>query len=155
MTVRRSRLLPASVALALVVLSACEKPAPIVTVVNEGRSTYAEAAVWCFEEQSGESCAERDDELPRLEVLRGTLGVDVDGEVAEGFWTATISDATVEDPQQAQVASSGVLSDTHYYAFELPTLNQDGRLLLTVRALDSAVADGEARGTWQFELVAR
>ena len=153
----RRRLLPAASALlCLAALTACEKPAPIVTVVNEGRSVYAEAATWCFEGQSGDECATRGSGINRLEVLAGTLGVDVDKELADSSWIVTVVD--VERPDQP-VVNSGVRTDSHYYSFELPELPPQTRLVLTVRALaDGDVTEGsepEARGTWQFELRAR
>ena len=153
----RRRLLPAASALlCLAALTACEKPAPIVTVVNEGRSVYAEAATWCFEGQSGDECATRGTGINRLEVLAGTLGVDVDKELADSSWIVTVVD--VERPDEP-VVNSGVRKDSHYYSFELPELPPQTRLVLTVRALaDGDVTEGsepEARGTWQFELKAR
>ena len=153
----RRRLLPAASALlCLAALTACEKPAPIVTVVNEGRSVYAEAATWCFEGQSGDECATRGTGINRLEVLAGTLGVDVDKELADSSWIVTVVD--VSRPDQL-VVNSGVRKDSHYFSFQLPELPPETRLVLTVRALaDGAVTQGkepEARGTWQFELKAR
>lgn len=141
---------------ALLALSACEKPAPIVTVVNEGRSVYSEANVWCFEGQSGDDCAERAEGAKRLEVLSGTLGVDVDKELADGRWIVSLVDTA--NPEQ-QLVSSGVREDEHYYSFELPELPPETRLLLSVRALEEGApaegAEPAARGTWQFELVTR
>ena len=153
----RRRLLPAASALlSLVALTACERPAPIVTVVNEGRSTYAEAATWCFEGQTGDQCATRGTGTNRLEVLAGTLGVDVDKELADSRWIVTLVDAAQPDQQ---LVTSGVREDSHYYSFELPELPPQTRLVLTVRALaDGPLAEGaepEARGSWQFELVTR
>jgi len=153
----RRRLLPAASALlCLAALTACEKPAPIVTVVNEGRSVYAEAATWCFEGQSGDECASRGSGTNRLEVLAGTLGVDVDKELADSRWIVTLVDAA--SPEQPLV-NSGVREESHYYSFTLPELPPQTRLVLTVRALaEGEVTEGsepEARGTWQFELVTR
>lgn len=155
MTARRRLLAAAPALVCLAVLTACEKPAPIVTVVNEGRSVYAEAGVWCFEGQTGDECATRNEDVPVLEVLPGTLGIDVDKELADSRWIVTITDPA--NPQQQQV-SSGVQEDKHYYKFDLPDLGPDARLLLTVRALAEDTAEGgepEARGSWQFELRSR
>ena len=153
----RRRLLPAASALlCLAALTACEKPAPIVTVVNEGRSVYAEAATWCFQGQSGDECATRGSGTNRLEVLAGTLGVDVDKELADSRWIVTLVD--LSRPDQPLV-NSGVREDSHYYSFELPELPPQTRLVLTVRALaEGSLGEGaepEARGSWQFELVTR
>lgn len=153
----RRRLLPAASALlCLAALTACERPAPIVTVVNEGRSVYAEASTWCFDGQTGDQCATRGTGTPRLGVLAGTLGVDVDKELADSRWIVTLVDAAQPDQQ---LVTSGVRTDSHYYSFELPELPPKTRLVLTVRALaDGPLGEGaqpEARGSWQFELVTR
>lgn len=156
MTARRRLLLTASGLLSLVALTGCEKPAPIVTLVNEGRSVYAEAGVWCFEGQTGEGCAKRNTEPASLEVSPGTLGVDVDKELADSRWIATLVDTA--NPEQ-ELVSSGVREETHYYSFDLPELPPRTKLLLTVRALAAGEAaegqEPEARGSWQFEIVPR
>lgn len=157
MTARRRLLVSASVLASLGALTACEKPAPIVTIVNEGRSTYAEAGRWCFEGQTGDECATRESGETNLEVLPGTLGIDVAKDLAKGRWIATLVDKT--NPQQVLV-DSGVLSEDHYYSFDLPQLPPRTELLLTVRALaeggdEQSAATEEARGTWQFELTPR
>ncbi len=153
MTARRLTLTASALA-CVALLAACEKPAPIVTVVNEGRSTYAEANTWCFEDQTGADCATRTDGTTSLEVRAGTLGIDVDGEVAKGRWIATLVDTA--NPSQ-QLVSSGVNEDRHYYAFELPQLPPQTQLLLTVRSLPDGAGETatEARGTWTFLLTNR
>jgi len=156
MTARRHLLLTTSGVLCLAALTGCEKPAPIVTLVNEGRSVYSEAAVWCFEGQTGDKCATRGTEVPSLQVLPGTLGVDVAKELADTRWIASLVDSA--NPQQ-ELVSSGVRKDSHYYSFNLPALPPGTTLLLSVRALaDGATAEGqqpEARGSWQFRLTPR
>lgn len=159
MTARRRLLLTASALVSVAALAACEKPLPIVTVVNEGQSVYAEAGVWCFEGQTGDACRTGNTEQVELETLPGTLGVDVHKELADSRWIATLVDEA--NPQQVLV-DSGVQEDTHYYAFDLPALPRATRLVLTVRALaegGEAPAAGqpepEARGTWQFVLTSR
>lgn len=153
MTARRLKL-AASVLGSLVLLAACEKPAPIVTVVNEGSSTYAEANTWCFEGQAGAECATRTEGTTSLKVRPGTLGIDVDGEVAKGRWIATLVDSA--NPSQ-QLVSSGVNEDQHYYSFELPQLPPQTQLLLTVRSLAEGADETatDARGTWTFQLTNR
>ena len=72
---------------ALLALSACEKPAPIVTIVSGDQSVYAEASTWCFEGQTGDECAERETEVTSIPVRAGeTVGIDVDKELADGGW---------------------------------------------------------------------
>jgi hypothetical protein len=143
----RPRLLAA--ALALAALTACEKPAPLVTVVSGGESTYTEATVFCFEEGQtlqSEECAARSEDVPVLEVRAGEqVGVDVGKELVERGWRLELADPA--DPQSTQ--QSPVLDD-HYFAFTAPGLRPDGELLLTVQTVD---ANGEAAtGEWRFLL---
>lgn len=149
MTPRRRLLSAASAALTLVALSACEKPAPLVTVVSGGESVYAEANLYCFDEgqtlESG-ACAQRAQGAQRLEVRPGNrIGIDVDQELAEGRWDFLLSDPN--DPNRTQ--GIGPL-ENHYFPFSVPAIESDGSLLLTVRSLDPA---GQPTGEWQFQLV--
>lgn len=142
----------ASLSLALLALSACEQPAPLVTVVNAGRSVYAEANTYCFEGQSTveATCAVRRSGSTVLEVVPGEpVGVDVGKELLDGGWLIELSDpeATGEQaqPQQSEV------QDEHYFTFTAPNLPPGSALLLTVRSLDGQTATGE----WAFTLVRR
>ncbi len=84
MNSRRRLLSAASAAGALLALTACEKPTPLVTVVSGGHSVYTEASSWCFEGQSPPDCAERESGVTELRVRGGeTVGVDVDDELAD------------------------------------------------------------------------
>ena len=122
--------------------------------MNEGRSTYAEANTGCFEAQTGADCASRTEGTTSLKVRPGTLGIDVDGDVAKGRWIATLVDTA--NPSQ-QLVSSGVNEDQHYYSFELPQLPAQTQLLLTVRSLPDGADETatDARGTWTFLLTSR
>lgn len=150
MTPRR-RLLAAAAATsaAAALLTGCEKPAPIVTVVSGGTSAYAEAAAFCFEEDQtleGGGCAQRETEVTELRVRPGErIGIDVDGEVAERGWQLVIADP--QDPQRTQ--ASGTITD-HYFPFTAPGIAPEGRLMLTVRTVD---AQDAPTGEWQFALV--
>ena len=149
MTARRRLLAAASATFALAGLTACEKPAPIVTLVSGGQSVYSEAATFCFEEgqslDSGE-CAQRQTSLTRLEVRGGdVVGVDVDKELADRGWQLELQDPN--DPQSAQRSPT---IDDHYFTFTAPGLQPGGRLLLTVRTVGEQDA---ATGEWTFELV--
>lgn len=149
MTARRRLLTAASAALALSALTACERPAPIVTLVSGGTSVYAEATQFCFDEsadlQQGE-CAQREDEIKRLEVRPfERIGVDVGKELTDRGWQFSLSDPA--DPQNAQRSP---VQDGHWFAFSAPQIPANGSLLLTVFAL----GEGDApTGEWVFELV--
>ena len=152
MTARRRLLATAFALVCLAGLAACEKPAPIVTLVNQGRSVYAEAGVWCFEQGQPDSCKTRNTKEVGLEVEPGTLGVDVHKELADGRWIATLVDEA--DPQRPLV-DSGV-QEGHYFSFDIPALPRETRLILTVRALaEGADPSAPPRGTWNFTLTSR
>jgi hypothetical protein len=133
---------------ALLALSACEKPAPIVTVVSGGESVWTEASTWCFEGQTGDECAERATGTTRLPVRAGeTVGVDVDKELADGGWYLELSAPGAEGEQQPQRSEP---QEGHYFSFTAPSLTQGSSLQLDVRA----VGEGEEpRGQFRFELV--
>lgn len=152
MTPRRRLLATASAAFAAAALTACEKPAPIVTVVNAGRSVYSEANTYCFEEQSFEAgnCAQRVSGETELAVVSGEpVGVDVGEELVEGTWFIELSDPSAPEgqsqPQQSQPQKG------HYFRFTAPSLPEGGSLLLTVRSLEQ----GRPSGEWAFRLVPR
>jgi hypothetical protein len=152
MTPRRRLAAGAVAALALAALSGCERPAPIVTVVNAGNSVYAEANVYCFEGQSvaEANCAVRSDRATELEVQGGqTVGVDVDKALLDGGWLIELADPdapAAAEPQQSEI------QDGHYFAFTAPNLRQDSSVLLTVRSLDRQL---NPTGEWAFTLVPR
>ncbi len=153
MTPRRRLQTTAVAAAALASLVACEKPAPIVTVVNVGRSVYAEANVFCFEGQSAAAadCAQRRTGSTTLEVVGGqTIGVDVDKEIVEDGWFIELSDPQApggdSEPQQSEVQTE------HYFTFTAPNLPKGASLLLTVRSLDQ---NADPTGEWAFTLVPR
>lgn len=149
MTARRRLLVAASTTFAVTALTACEKPAPLVTVVSGGSSIYSEAATYCFDEGQtleGGECAQRSSELRRIEVRQGErIGIDVDKELVERGWQLEIQDPA--DPERTQASST--ITD-HYFPFTAPGIAPGGTLLLTVRTVD---AQNAATGEWQFELV--
>jgi hypothetical protein len=150
MTARRRLLAAASATTALLALTGCEKPAPIVTVVSGGESVYTEAARFCFEEGqtlAADACSERARQLPRLETRQGErIGIDVDRELVDRGWQLEIVDPA--DPQRTQ--ASATIRD-HYFPFTAPGIAPQGRLLLTIRTV--AGPDEVPTGEWRFELV--
>lgn len=150
MTARRL-LVAASATFALVALTGCEKPAPIVTVVSGGESVYTEASTFCFDEgqtlDSG-TCAVRATTPQRLEVRQGErIGIDVDKDLVERGWQLQIVDPA--DPERTQ--GSSTITD-HYFPFTAPGIAPGSTLMLTVRTVD---ANDAPTGEWQFELVNR
>jgi hypothetical protein len=140
-------------AAAVVALTGCERPAPIVTVVSGSTSEWKEADVFCFEGQSPEAgdCAQRSTETPRIPVTPGErVGVDVGKEVRERGWFVALSGPA----GQGEAQESDVQVDQAYFSFTAPNVGPDG-LRLTVRTLPEENARGEASGEWTFDLVPR
>lgn len=151
MNARRRLLAACSAAGALLALTACEKPAPIVTVVSGGTSVYAEANTWCFEEGQSleqDTCATRHEGETELPV-RGNevVGVDVDKDLVERGWYIELSDPAggQQQPQRSEPQTG------HYFTFTAPNLPQGASLLLTVKALGEG-AEGSS-GEFRFTLV--
>ena len=151
MTARRRLLAAASATVALTALTACEKPAPLVTVVSGGQSVYSEASAFCFEEGqtlAAGDCAVREQEVPRLETRAGErVGIDVDKELVERGWQLEIVDPA--DPQRTQASRT---VKNHYFPLTAPGIAAGGSLMLTVRTVD---AQNAPTGEWRFELVNR
>lgn len=153
MNARRRLLASASVAGALLALTACEKPAPIVTVVSGGESVYTEASTWCFEGQTPPDCAERAEGVTELSVRGGeTVGVDVDKELADRGWFLELAEP--EGQGQGSQPQRSEPQTGHYFTFTAPNLPTGSSLLLTVRALGEG-EEQEPVGEWEFVLTPR
>ena len=153
MTARRRLFATASAVGALLALTACEQPAPIVTVVSGGESVYTEASTYCFEGQSVEqgNCATRAEGTTELPVRGGqTVGVDVDEALLEHGWYIELSDpaAAAQGGQAAQPQRSEPQTG-HYFTFTAPNLPAGSTLLLNVRSLGE---DAQPNGEWSFTL---
>lgn len=148
----RRLLASASAVGALLALTGCEKPVPIVTVVSGGDSVYTEARTWCFEGQTGDECAEREAGVPSLSVRGGeTIGVDVDKELADRGWYIELAEpeGQTADGQQSQQPQRSEPQDGHYFSFTAPNLPAGSELVLNVRALGEGE---EPTGEWRFRL---
>lgn len=167
MTARRRLLAAASATFALAALTACEKPAPIVTLVSAGESVYSEAAVFCFDEGrtlQQEGCSERETEVVELATRPGELvGVDVAKEVADRGWELVLIDPAAPDRGQ----TSGTLDEDHYFTFTAPALPPDGQIVRIQTVVPSRDETGAPvldqtgapvtvpTGEWRFRLVPR
>lgn len=151
MTARRRLTAAASAAVAVLALSGCEAPAPIVTVFSGSESQWKEADVFCFEGQALEDdeCAERDTEVVEIPVTAGArVGVDVSKDVVERGWYVELGPAGSE-----QLQTSEIQEDAHYFAFVAPNVGPEG-YELTIRALGEDGPRGAPSGEWSFRLVA-
>ena len=147
---RRSALLLSVIGVAALGLTACEKPAPGISVVSGATSVRAEAVCWSF---TGESidptrCAEEalpaltGDGVPRVPVLPGqVVGISVDPVVADAGWTVSVSGDRLT-PEALT---------TTYYRFPFPLAN------LPAEGLSMEISAGRGDtlvGVWVFRLVA-
>lgn len=167
MTARRRLLAAASATFALAALTACEKPAPIVTLVSAGESVYAEAATYCFDEGKtldDGGCAERESEVVEISTRPGeVVGVDVAKALADRGWELTLIDPT----GQVQTQRTGQLDEDHYFTFTAPNLSPAGYDVLVQTVVEDLDENGEPRlddqglpvsiptGEWRFRLVPR
>ena len=150
MNSRRRLLSAASAVGALLALTACEKPMPLVTLVSGGQSVYTEASTWCFEGQTPPDCAERERDDVSLPVRGGErVGIDVGEELLEDGWYIELSDPAAQG-EQAQPQRSEPQTG-HYFSFDAPNLPSGSELRLTVRSVDG---EGEPTGEWGFRLTA-
>ncbi len=140
---------------ALLGLSACEAPAPIVTLYSGDTSLYDEAFVFCFDGQDPEKGPEEDgacrfDAERQATLLQVTPGdevlVDVDKDLADAAWFVSL---TPEGGEAVRVTDIEVESHT---ARVLPDFSQGVRQTLEVRKLASE-DDDTVTGLWRFTLV--
>ena len=141
----RKPLIAAALAAAAVFsLTACEKPAPAITVFSGSNSVHAEAVCWdvdCAELPAGATPA-------TLAVTPGaTLGISVDSEVAEAGWRpAILVDGQWQPLEQRTITK-------RYWRMTFPEGTRgsfpEGGFLLQI--VSGAAATGES-GVWSFTL---
>jgi len=147
---RRVVALAATAAAAGLLLTACEKPAPGVSVFSGTTTEWREAVCWAFEADALEpgDCAQdviteasTGDGVARIPVLPGeTIGISVDPKVAEQGWTPVIG--------QQRLTSTPL--ETTYFRFTYPDLQElpaDGVLLQVVAGRGEST-----KGIWVFRL---
>lgn len=139
------------VALAVFGLSACEKPAPGVSVTSGTTTAYRTALCWSFsgEPLSAQNCAQDlvtqavdGGQAARIPVIPGaTIGISVDPVVADTGWYPVIG---------TQKLTEQPLTTT-YYRFTYPDLQEvpAGGVPLQIVAADG----NDTLGLWVFSLV--
>jgi len=149
MPARRRPYVALLTAVALLGLSGCQKPTPIVTVQSGGTSVHTDAGRWCFPGQSGDGC--RTDAAPEPAVLTvtpgQTIGVDVDKAVVERHWFVQQTQISPPPGQQAAAGQSNI-QDQHYFSFG----TTDQPVLVQVVALDGGSDKTRTTGVWSFVL---
>ncbi len=156
MPARRTLAVGTAVAASLLVLTGCEQPTPLVSLVSGGTFVKAEASSWCFDDQdpskqpgSDGACTFTERTPQLLKVRPGDqLGIDVDKALAENGWIAVIRPQT--GGEQAQESASPVQDDEHYFTFN-PQF-ESGPIELDVRALSAPRDDAQVVGVWRFVL---
>lgn len=131
-------------------LTACDKPAPGVSVFSGTSTEYRQAVCWAFEADSLEpgDCAQdviteasTGEGVARIPVLPGeTIGISVDPKVAEEGWTPVIG--------QQRLTSTPL--ETTYFRFTYPDLQElpsEGVLLQVVAGRGET-----SKGIWVFRL---
>jgi hypothetical protein len=145
-TPRRRLLAALTAGVAVLPLAACERPAPIVTVVSGTTSEWKEADTFCF---TADECVEHGEGPTPLPVRPGQqVGVDVSKAVVDRGWFIELSSPSGE----GQAQQSEVFDDQHYFAFTAPSIGPEG-LRLVVRSLGTG-GEGTTSGEWVFDLVA-
>ena len=144
-------LLAGSLALVSVfALSACEKPAPGVTVFSGMTSAHRAALCWSFDGEplSAETCAQNvvtealeGADVARIPVISGqVIGISVDPVVADAGWYPVIGSQRLT---QKPITST-------YYRFTYPDLQEvpaDGVSLQVVAGAEGTL------GLWVFQLI--
>ena len=151
MTLRRVVLLVASCAAAMLVLTACQKPAPGVSVFSGTTTENRQALCWSFDGSalSSEQCAQdviqkalSGDTVASIPVTPGaTIGISVDTAVAKAGWTPVIGTQRL---LQTPTTST-------YYRFSFPDLQE-----VPAEGLPLQIVAGTGEttvGIWIFRLV--
>ncbi|MCW2726004.1 MAG: hypothetical protein JWN35_2925 [Frankiales bacterium] len=148
----RSRLFAGlSVAVAMVALTGCQKPTPLVSAVSGSTFVHTDAVLFCFDGQTTQkqNCRVASNKTPTvLNVKAGQpVGIDVAKDIAENGWVVVLPSA---DGNPANDRSSNK-QDSHYFSFT-PQF-QSGPLKVEVRMLDKGRTNAPTIGDWQFVLV--
>ena len=155
----RRRRLAATVAAsaALIGLTACERPTPIVTLYSGGTSLYDEAFSYCFPGQDpakepGTPGACRFDADRQPEVLEVRPGdevvVDVDREIADSGWYVVLQATVGGQPRSSRLATQ----QDHVTSFQ-PVFTQPPTIRVQVHKLEAPRDDAKPVGVWQFTIV--
>lgn len=141
----------ATVAVGLLVLSACAKPTPGVTLVSGKKSVYTEATNYCDGKvlTSVTDCVKRDRPTVLPARQGDQVGIDVDRTLAKHGWFVIDLDSNTRYSYQ----------DTQYLAFDADFTNRPlpGVINLEVREVQRRPSSDKdlppVIGIWRFQLV--
>ena len=134
MTVRR--LAVAVAGFALLGVTACEKPAPQVTIASSGRVINVDASLYCFDE-----CRQHRAAAKSIRV-RGntTVSIDVPKRVAKKGWVLKLGEQTLfQEPHKES-----------HYTLSIPTIAQKQPLPVTIAEVGP---NGQPTGEWKMEFL--
>jgi hypothetical protein len=130
---------PVAVAvLALLAVTACEKPAPKVTVTSNGRVINVDAERYC----RGDKCTDHAAATKAIKIRRNSLiSFDVPKRVAEHGWNITLGEQRLfEDPR----------TESHY-VLSIPDVPGDAAVPVTVTQGKGT----QPEGVWKLQLLLR
>ncbi|HEU0100920.1 MAG TPA: hypothetical protein VFR07_01205 [Mycobacteriales bacterium] len=153
MQARRRLAVALAASVALVGLTGCEKPTPIVTLYSGSTSLYDEALSFCFEGQdpatppgTDGACRYEERSLKILEVRPGDeVTVDVDKDLADAAWFVALRGT---DDRSSRLATQ----EEHVTSFQ-PDFSVSPTFVLEVQKLESAAEGAKTVGVWRFTLV--
>ena len=157
MQARRRRLSASLGAIAaLALLTACEKPTPLVTIYSSGTSINDEALSYCFpgqdpaREPGTEGACRFDTEGRVAKVLEVRPGeevlVDVDRELSESGWVVVLRGS--QAGQQSRLATQ---QEEHVTRFQ-PDFTQSPVITVEIQKLEGTAEDARPLGIWQFQI---
>src|SRR3712207_2544714 len=112
--------------IALVAVTGCEKPTPLVTVGSGGSTVHREATVYCGEGENlqQDNCTRSTEEVAQVEVTLGDpVAVDVDGDLVESGWYIAVGENRTQTLKE------------HYFRFTPGSgdFGQQGQIELQIR----------------------
>lgn len=146
----------AGAAAALVALTGCDKPTPIVSLYGSGEALHDDAFSYCFAGQDPTkqpgtpgACRYEADRAPKVLRVRpgDVVTVDVDKDLADAGWFVALGSGS--NPPQALATQS-----EHVTTFQ-PDFSQAPTVTVQVRKLESTKPGAKPLGVWQFVVVPR
>lgn len=158
MQARRRLVATLGASVALVGLTGCQKPTPIVSLYSGGKTVHDDAFSYCFDgqdpakEPGAQGACRFDTAAGRTPVvLKVRPGdeviVDVDKDLADAGWFVALRGT------QGQSSRAATQSE-HVTTFQ-PDFSQSPTFTVEVQKLQSARDGAKAVGVWQFTIVPR
>ena len=138
---------------ALLGLTACEKPVPIVSLHVGNTVVHRDAARWCFDLEA-KNCRGSDATPTMLTVPPGAqVTFDVDKAVVERKWVVVQQVAGQQQQQGQNGGQQSGIQTEHVLAITGPAAGQEVQIALL--ALDGKDQPVQSTGRWLFTLVGK